>query len=44
MANGIILTLTAAAENTGAFKCGHALAPRQPDTEDNDGPRIEVLL
>ena len=44
MVNSIILTLTAAAENSGAFKYGHAFAPRQSDPEDNDGPRIEVLL
>lgn len=44
MANSIILTLTAAVGNSGAFKYGHAFAPRQSGTEDNDGPRIEVLL
>lgn len=43
MANSIILTLTAAVGNSGAFKYGHAFAPRQSGTEDNDGPRIEVL-
>lgn len=44
MANSIILTLTAAIGNSGAFKYGHVFAPRQSATEDNDGPRIEVLL
>lgn len=44
MANSIVLTLTAAVGNSGAFKYGQACAPRQADIEDNDGPRIECLL
>lgn len=44
MANSVILTLTAAIGNSGAFKYGHAFAPRQSDTENNDGSRIEALF
>lgn len=43
MVNSIIVTLTAAVGNSGAFKYGHVSAPRQSDTRNNDGPRIEVL-
>lgn len=44
MADSIILTLTVTVGNSWAFKYGHAFAPHQSDTEDNDGPRIQVLL
>lgn len=43
MVNSIIVTLTAAVGNSGAFKYGHVPAPCQSDTRNNDGPRIEVL-